>query len=63
MSANLIELESELGRACALVGEVVADRERGSRSSIAGTVDEDLLAAVEDAESTVAQWLDAVRGA
>ncbi len=56
---NEAEVEAELGRACSLVGEVVSGRESGSRDSLAGTDDEDLLAAVEEVEVAIRDWREA----
>jgi hypothetical protein len=45
--------ESEAGRACTLVGEIVDGRSTGNRDTLAGNSDEDLLGALEDAQSAI----------
>jgi hypothetical protein len=50
----MIEIEAEAGRACELVGEIVNGRTTGNRDTIHGNSDEDLLAALEDAQTAIA---------
>lgn len=47
------DVESEVGRACELVGEIVNSRTTGNRDTLAGNSDEDLLGALEDAQSAI----------
>jgi hypothetical protein len=56
MSARRVEVEGELGRTAALVADVVEQRTGGNRNSLRGNSDEDLLGAVEELETAVADW-------
>jgi hypothetical protein len=57
------DVESEVGRACALVGEIVDGRTTGNRDTIAGNSDDDLLGALEDAQSAIAAAIEELQGA
>lgn len=50
------EVESELGRAGHLVGEIVDAREQGNFESTSGNSDDDLLGAVEELEGAIRDW-------
>jgi hypothetical protein len=50
------DAEAELGRAGALVADVVEQRAGGNRNSLRGNSDEDLLGAVEELEQAIADW-------
>lgn len=50
------EREAEVGRAGALVAEIVDGRANGKRDSLSGHSDEDLLAAIEEVEGEIAAW-------
>lgn len=48
------DVEAEAGRACELVGEIVNGRSTGNRDTVLGNSDEDLLVALEDAQTAIA---------
>lgn len=51
-----VEAEAELGRAAALVADVVEQRAGGNRNSLRGNSDDDLLGAVEELQAALADW-------
>lgn len=53
---HISEVEDELGRAAALVGEIVDARMTGDFDTCHGNGDEDLLAAVEELKRAVKEW-------
>lgn len=53
---HISEVEDELGRTAALVGEIVDARMRGDFDTLHGNADDDLLAAVEELQRAIADW-------